>query len=71
MQANRNQRKIIEKSSKVRREIHRIKKDTSKGVHEGTREKLGKWPRRGKSKKKKEGTRRGEKRRDTDGSKKG
>ena len=38
-------------------------------MHKGKREKLGKWPRREKSKKEKEGTRRSEKRRDTDGSK--
>ncbi|XP_033175213.1 uncharacterized protein LOC112212310 [Bombus impatiens] len=38
--------------------------------YEGKSEKLGKWPRREKSKKEKEGTRGGEKWRDTDGSKK-
>ena len=38
-------------------------------MHKGKKEKLGKWPRREKNKKEKEGTRRGEKWRDTDGSK--
>ena len=38
-------------------------------MYRGKREKLGKWPRREKSKKEKEGTRRGEKWRDADRSK--
>ena len=41
MQANRNQRKSIKKSSKVWREGPRIKKGTSKGVYKGKREKQG------------------------------
>ena len=40
-------------------------------MYRGKREKLGKWPRREKSKKEKEGTRRGEKWRDADRSKGG
>ena len=48
MQDNRNKRKSIKKSSKVRRESPRIKKGSSKGVYKGKREKLGKWNREGK-----------------------